>query len=79
MNELIGHLQEEGASLFDAVMNDLEQCKLADSAILFANRDRRHLGEVNEALKQTESYYFNGDFRRAYTETGACLKRIRGE
>ncbi len=79
VNELIGHLQEEGASLYDAVMNDLEQCKLADSAILFANRDRRHLGEVNEALKQTESYYFNGDFRRAYTETGACLKRIRGE
>ena len=79
VNDLVNKLQDEGTNTFDAVNSDLEQCGLADNAILYANRDRRHLGEVNDALKQTESYYFGGDFRRAYSETGAALKRIRGE
>lgn len=79
VNENIAKLQDEGSRVTDAAIGDFEQCQLADSAIIYANRDRRHLGEVNDALKQTESYYFNGDFRRAYSETGACLKRIRGE
>ena len=79
VNENVAKLQTEGKAVYDAAMGDYDQCLLADAAIVYANRDRRHLGEVNDALKQTESYYFNGDFRRAYTETGACLKRIRGE
>lgn len=79
VNEYVGRLHDETNVAIDAIMADYEQCGLADSAILFANRDRRHLGEVNDALKQTETYYFNGDFQRAYAETGACLKRIRGE
>ena len=79
VNENVGKLHSQGTACFDAITADYEQSKLADAAILFANRDRRHLGEVNDALKQTESYYFNGDFNRAYLETGATLKRIRGE
>lgn len=79
VNENVGKLHSQGTACFDAITADYEQSKLADAAILFANRDRRHLGEVNDALKQTESYYFSGDFNRAYLETGATLKRIRGE
>ncbi|MBO5528516.1 MAG: hypothetical protein J6A47_04250 [Bacilli bacterium] len=79
VNELIGKLQDEGNALHESVIGDYEQCLQADGAILFANRDRRHLGEINDALKQTENYYFNGDFRRAYQDTGAALRRIRGE
>ena len=72
VNELIGKLQDEGNALHESVIGDYEQCLQADGAILFANRDRRHLGEINDALKQTENYYFNGDFRRAYQDTGAA-------
>ena len=79
VNEVVAKLHEEGTQTTEAVMKDYEQSMLADAAILYANRDRRHLGEVNEALKQTESYYFNGDFQRAYTETSACIRRLRGE
>ena len=79
VNEIVANLQDEGSATTDAIAKDFEQCSLADSAIIYANRDRRHLGEVNEALKQTESYYFNGDFSRAYSETGAALRRLRGE
>ena len=79
VNENVNSLHEQTQVAIEAIMNDYEQCMLADAAIVFANRDRRHLGEVNDALKQTEAYYFNGDFHRAYSETGACLRRIRGE
>ena len=79
VNENIAKLHEEGTRTVEEALGDYEQSMLATAAIVYANRDRRHLGEVNDALKQTESLYFNGDFRRAYSETGACLKRIRGE
>ena len=79
VNANVNHLHEETSAAIDAIMNDYEQSGLADSAIIFANRDRRHLGEINDALKQSEAFYFNGDFHRAYTETGACLRRLRGE
>ncbi|MCR5349157.1 MAG: septation ring formation regulator EzrA [Bacilli bacterium] len=79
VNEVVSRLNEVGNACSSAIMGDYEQCMLADSAIVYANRDRRHLGEVNDALKQTESYYFSGDFHRAYSETSACLKRLRGD
>ena len=79
VNDLVAELNEKGIALSEETMADYEECLLADAAIVYANRDRRHLGEVNDALKQTESYFFNGDFKRAYDETGACLKRLRGE
>lgn len=79
INEYIGKLHDEGTGCINAVMTDLEECKKADATILFANRDRRHLGEINDMLKQIETYYFAGDFHRAYVETTLCLKRARGE
>ena len=57
-------------------MSDLSQ--MADNvatAIVFANRDRNHLGEVDTLLQQTEGLYFSGDFNRSYEETLKELKR----
>ncbi len=79
VNDNIAKLHEKGSACIGAIMNDLEQCHLADAAILLANRDRRHLGEVNDTMNQTESYYFAGDFHRAYVEATACVRRLRGE
>ena len=79
INEYIGKLHDEGTTAINEVIGDYEECKRADAAILFANRDRRHLGEINDTLKQIETYYYSGDFRRAYGETTLALKRIRGE
>ena len=79
INEYIGKLHDQGTAAINASIGSYEECRRAEAAILFANRDRRHLGEINDMLKQIETYYFSGDFRRATGETNLCLKRIRGE
>lgn len=79
VDDVVASLRLEADSTLGALQRDYEQMGLADSAILFANRDRPHIGEINNTLTQTESFYFSGDFKRAYDETTAAIKRIRGE
>lgn len=79
VDDVVASLRLEADSTLGALQRDYEQMELADSAILFANRDRPHIGEINNTLTQTESFYFSGDFKRAYDETTAAIKRIRGE
>ncbi|MCR5490943.1 MAG: septation ring formation regulator EzrA [Bacilli bacterium] len=79
VNELVSTLRMEADATFAALQRDYEQMALADSSILFANRDRPHIGEINATLAQTEQFYFAGNFKRAYEETTAAVKRIRGE
>ena len=79
VNEIVTALKEEFDATFASIKTDYEQMLQADSAILLANRDRPHIGEMDAAIVQAESLYFNGEFRRALEETTAAVKRIRGE
>lgn len=79
VNEIVRRLKTEGEKLYTDVIRDYEQALLADSAILYANRPRQNFAAINDAVKQSESLYFDGDFKRAYEETLACIKRLRGE
>ena len=79
VDELVLRLKTEGDSVCSNVKKDYEQALLSDSAVLYANRFRQNIGEVNDAIRQVEHFYFDGEFKRAYDETIACIKRIRGE
>lgn len=79
VNELENELSSLGEEVSDSIKKDYEQMLLTNASILYANRDRRHLGEVDVALKQAESYYFSSEFKKAYDEINATLKRVAGE
>ena len=78
-NEMADRLKTEGEKLCQEVDRDYEQALFADQAILFANRDRQNLSEVDDTIRQNESLFFDGEFKKAYDETMACVKRLRGE
>ena len=78
VNVLITSLRDQGESLFGAITEDIQAANFASGAILYANRDRQHLGEVHETLNQAEDAYFQGEFQQSYALAEACLKRIRG-
>ena len=50
---------------------------LAENSILFANRHRYHLADVDSQLAQAETYFQNGDFQNASMLANNVLKRIR--
>ena len=50
---------------------------LAENSILFANRHRYHLADVDCQLAQAETYFQNGDFQNASMIASNVLKRIK--
>ncbi|MBP5091673.1 MAG: hypothetical protein J6328_03850, partial [Bacilli bacterium] len=66
LDSLVAEIKGSGDEVTTNIMNDKQKMALAEAAIVFANRDRNHLGEVNTLLQQTEGLYFSGDFNRSY-------------
>ena len=75
IDELVAKIKGTGEELVKNITRDHQQMMLSEAAIVFANRERNHFGEVNTLLLQTEGLYFSGDFARSYDETLKELKR----
>ena len=59
------------------VSQDYNVMMLAENTILFANRHRYHLSDIDTQLAQAETYFENGDFENSSKLSGAVLKRIK--
>ena len=59
------------------VAADYNVMVLAENSILYANRHRYHLSDVDTQLTQAEAYFENGDFETPANMAGAILKRIK--
>lgn len=79
VNSLIHEFYEISNVLLDdgEVAQDYNMMVLAENAIVFANRHRYHLADVDNILAQAETYFSNGDFEKAYVLTGNVLKKIK--
>ena len=56
---------------------DYNVMMLAENTILYANKHRFHLSDVDVQLSQAETYFENGDFENAAKLAGGVLKRIK--
>lgn len=80
VNELLHGFYEIANAVLDEdgeVYQDYNMMVLAENAILFANRHRYHLSDVDSLLNQAETYFENGDFQNAYVLAGDTLKKIK--
>ena len=59
------------------VSTDYNLMVLAENSILFANRHRYHLADVDSQLSLAETYFQNGDFQNASMTASNVLKRIK--
>ena len=59
------------------VYQDYNMMVLAENSILYANRHRYHLSDVDTQLSQAETYFQNGDFQNASIMASNILKRIK--
>ena len=78
VNELVIELQELSNESLEngSISQDYNLMLLAQTAIIYANRDRNHLGDINEAVQQAEMFYENGEFEQAYVVAGNALKKL---
>ena len=75
LNEKVEELKNKASDLFDAVQNDLTNEQLAESSIVYANRDRNHQIDVHQQLLIEEKSFYNGDFQKTYQDVVQLLKR----
>lgn len=81
VNECVDALHEINDRLFDngLINQDYNMKLLAENAILYANRDRSHLSDINQLVLQAETFFIKGDFEEAYIVAGNALRKIKTE
>ena len=79
INEKVNVLKNTANDLFDEVENKYREMQLAESAVVYANRDRNHQDDVHQQLLQLEDSFYNGEFVKVYHDANAIFKRMHVE
>ena len=79
INEKVAILKNTANDLFDDVENRYREMQLAESAVVYANRDRNHQDDVHQQLCQLEGCFYNGEFVKVYHDANAIFKRMHVE
>ena len=67
------------SEFFDEVENTYREQQLAESAIVYANRDRSHQSNVHQQLSILENLFFEGEFAKVYHDATNIYKRVHAE
>ena len=81
VNEYMNELCEINSSNFDngAISQEYNMMVLAENAILYANRNRIHLSDINQLVAQAEEFFRKGEFEHAYIVAGNALQKVKLE
>lgn len=81
VNKLQRDLFEISNDLLDdgEVAQDYSMMILAENAILYANRHRYHLSDIDQLINLAETDFVNGNFEHASISTSNALKKIKQE
>ena len=79
INEKVDMLKSTASALFDEVENKFREMQLAESAVVYANRDRNHQDDVHQQLCQLEDSFYHGEFVKVYHDANAIFKRMHVE
>ena len=79
INDKVEQLKNMANNFFEEVENKNREEQLAESAVVYANRDRNHQTDVHQQLSVLEKSFFNGDFVKVYHEANAIFLRMHVE
>ena len=79
INEKVDVLKTNANALFDEIENKFREMQLAESAVVYANRDRNHQEDVHQQLCELEESFYNGEFVKVYHDANAIFKRMHVE
>ena len=79
INQMVEQLKNTANVFFSDVENGLREAQLAESAIVFANRDREHQMDIHKRLNILENQFYNGDFVKVYHDASELFKHSHVE
>lgn len=75
INNAVSYLNFQGESILNQIDQEETMLKLAESSLIYINKDRAEFPELNNLVKQNEKAFFAGEFEKAYNETSKIIKR----
>lgn len=79
VNEKVETLKIRANNFFEEVENKCRELQLAESAVVYANRDRNHQNDVHQQLSILEQSFFQGEFSKVYHEATNIYQRMHVE
>ena len=79
INDKVDVLKNTANALFDEVENKFREMQLAESAVVYVNRDRNHQEDVHQQLCVLEEAFYHGEFVKVYHDANAIFKRMHVE
>ena len=79
INDKVEQLKNTANVFFDDVDNRIREAQLAESAIVYANRDRKHQMDLHQRLNVLEKQFYNGDFVKVYHDARDLYRRSHVE
>ena len=79
VNENVEQLKNIANRLFDEIDNKQREQQLAESAIVYVNRDRKHQNDVHTQLTHLEETFYTGEFVKVYHDANAIYRRMHAE
>ena len=79
INDMVLTLKNNANAVFEEIENKFREMQLAESAVVYANRDRNHQDDVHQQLTALESEFYQGEFVKVYHEANAIFKRMHVE
>lgn len=79
VNEKVEQLKNIANRLFEEVENKRLEQQLAESAIVYVNRDRNHQADVHQQLTVLEQSFYSGEFVKTYHDANAIYRRMHVE
>ena len=71
----VEELKNTANGLFDEIEEKSREMQLAESAVVYANRDRYRQMDVDQQLNSLESSFFTGEFNKVYRDANAIYHR----
>jgi len=79
INDRIEELKRTANEFFEEVENKFRDSQLAESAVVYANRDRNHQTDVHQQLSVLENDFFQGEFANVYKNANSIYNRSHVE
>ena len=79
INDMVSTLKNNANAVFEEIENKFREMQLAESAVVYANRDRNHQDDVHQQLTALENEFYQGEFVKVYHEANAIFKRMHVE
>ena len=79
VNRNVSELYDVSNNILDggSIEQETNMMTLAENAIMYANKGRSHLTDIDQLVSQAEAFFREGDFEQAYIIAGNALKKIK--